>query len=153
MGDVVWHRQIVAEFMVELPQRRGSNMTANIEAGNVKGEGDHEGAAVTKRPTLHLPKAAVAHGAAKPTVEDESADPVGDGHSDADFAAQLPLPGVPNPAPDQGDGMHESEDGEPADDLGDEGDLHHHEPMQRAPTHRPTGLKQARSYTRVEPSV
>lgn len=37
-----------------------------------------------------------------PRREDESADPVGDGHSDAEFAAQLPpVPGRPNPEPDQ----------------------------------------------------
>ena len=42
---------------------------------------------------------------AKPTAarqpEDESADPVGDGHADADLAADLPpVPGRPNPEPD-----------------------------------------------------
>ena len=37
-----------------------------------------------------------------PRREDESADPVGDGHADADFAANLPpVPGRPNPEPDQ----------------------------------------------------
>jgi len=55
--------------------------------------------------------------------EDESADPVGDGHSDADFAqAQAPVPGQPNPQPDPphprkpGD---EEEDDDAPDDEGD----------------------------------
>jgi hypothetical protein len=104
------------------------------------------------RPTLHLPNSDVARRVPRHTVEDESADPVGDGHSDADFAAQLPLPGAPNPAPDQGDGTHEPDDGEPTDDPGDEGDLHHHDPRQGAQTHRPSGRKQATSRTRVAAS-
>ena len=34
--------------------------------------------------------------------EDESTDPVGDGHADAELAANLPpVPGRPNPEPDQ----------------------------------------------------
>jgi hypothetical protein len=37
----------------------------------------------------------------KASVEDEAADPVGDGHSDADYAQQMPPPDHPNPAPDR----------------------------------------------------
>ncbi|MCY1542511.1 hypothetical protein D9M68_782600 [compost metagenome] len=40
-------------------------------------------------------------GPASPAVEDESADPVGDGHSDADLAADLP-PQDPPPQPRKG---------------------------------------------------
>jgi hypothetical protein len=36
-----------------------------------------------------------------PALEDEAADPVGDGHSDADYAEQMPPPEHPNPSPDR----------------------------------------------------
>jgi hypothetical protein len=43
-GDVVWHRQSAAEFMVSLLQRPGSTMTPNTESSRVQGEGDKDAA-------------------------------------------------------------------------------------------------------------
>jgi hypothetical protein len=80
-------------------------MTASQDKSQVQGEGVHE--AARRYNDASTPSSV-------PTTEDESADPVGDGHSDADFAAQSPLPGRPNPAPDEGE---ESPD-----------DDHHHKP-------------------------
>jgi hypothetical protein len=57
--------------------------------------------------------------------EDESADPVGDGHSDAEFAvAQPPVPGRENPGPD----TPEPVDPDAPDLPDEEGDVEHHRP-------------------------
>jgi hypothetical protein len=74
-------------------------------------------------------------------VEDESADPVGDGHSDADYAAQMPPPQHPNPAPDQSEPPGEGPDGERPDGEGEgqgdgEGDAHPAKHPHRLLTHR-----------------
>jgi hypothetical protein len=48
--------------------------------------------------------------------EDEAADPVGDGHADADDAEQMPPPAHPNPSPDQ---QQLPGDGDPPERPGD----------------------------------
>jgi hypothetical protein len=53
-------------------------------------------------PQVHRPDNLLARANARkkaPPIEDEGADPVGDGHSDADFAAQLSPPANSSPAP------------------------------------------------------
>lgn len=54
---------------------------------------------------MNMPPATSAVPRRRSASEDESADPVGDGHADADLAASLPpRPGRPNPEPDPPDG-------------------------------------------------
>lgn len=58
-----------------------------------------------------------------PAVEDESADPVGDGHSDAELAAATPpaapLPGTPRPPPGRAQPAGSADDEVPQEDRGD----------------------------------
>ena len=64
--------------------------------------------------------------------EDESADPVGDGHSDADLANNVVTqqPGRPNPEPDVPSPVVPDQ---PADDETDEGQESERHPARRAP--------------------
>jgi hypothetical protein len=74
----------------------------------------------SQAPKSQAPKRQAPKRTSVSSTEDESADPVGDGHSDAEFAAHLPTPGRPNPAPDEGDRV--PDDGghhEPVDDEDD----------------------------------
>jgi hypothetical protein len=59
-----------------------------------------------------MPNRRPAPGASSPVIESESADPVGDGHSDADYAAQMPPPDRPNPSPDKQESPEEERDRE-----------------------------------------